>query len=84
MSSRYGGEMDIIGPRKTDAELMAMRQQSQPEVARVKRATSNRERSEREWRESIIAARAAGVPLRTIAEAAGISHVRVLQITRGG
>jgi hypothetical protein len=38
--------------------------------------------SEREWRESILAAHASGVSLRVIGEAAGVSHVRVLQITR--
>lgn len=50
-------------------------------LARVKRATKKRATAEREWRDAIRAA-AATNSLRAIGEAAGVSHVRVLQITR--
>jgi len=49
----------------------------------LRRATKRRKRSESAWRAAIIEAHGAGVSLRVIAEAAGVSHVRVLQITRG-
>ncbi len=52
-------------------------------LTRVRRATKRRERSEAEWREAICAAVRDGASLRFVAEAAGITHVRVLQITRG-
>lgn len=51
------------------------------ELARVKRATKRRESAEREWRDAIRAA-AAQNSLRAVAHAAGVTHVRVLQITR--
>lgn len=51
-------------------------------ILRVRRATKRRARNEQEWREAIRTAHAEGVSLRVIAEAAGVSHVRVLQITR--
>jgi transposase-like protein len=52
-------------------------------LARVKRAAKKRERSETDWREAIRAAVDEGASLRSVAAAAGVSHVRVLQITRG-
>jgi transposase-like protein len=52
-------------------------------IQKVKRATASRTRSEQAWKDALREARDEGVPLRTIAEAAGISHVRVLQILRG-
>ena len=48
----------------------------------VARAAKRRAAAEAEWRDAIRAAVAAKIPLRTVAEAAGVSHVRVLQITR--
>lgn len=39
-----------------------------------------REVAEREWREAIVAANAAGLSYRAIAGAAGVSHQRVAQI----
>jgi hypothetical protein len=51
-------------------------------VARVARATKQRAQAERSWRDAIRAARDEGVSLRAIASAAGISHVRVIQILR--
>lgn len=50
-------------------------------LARVKRATKRRTTAEREWRDAIRAA-ARENSLRIVGEAAGITHVRVLQITR--
>lgn len=52
-------------------------------LARVKRATKRRATAEEEWRVAIREAHAEGVSLRAIAQAAGVSHVRVLQIVRG-
>jgi transposase-like protein len=52
-------------------------------LTRVRRATARRSRSDTEWREAIRAAREAGLSLRAIAEAAGVSHVRVIQLLRG-
>jgi transposase-like protein len=52
-------------------------------LTRVRRATARRSRSEAEWHDAIRAAVASGESLRVVAEAAGISHVRVLQIVRG-
>jgi transposase-like protein len=51
-------------------------------LTRVRRATARRSRTETEWREAIRQAVADGHTLRAVAEAAGVSHVRVLQITR--
>jgi len=51
-------------------------------LSRVRRASTRRERSETEWRESIRDAVRDGASLRAVAKAAGVSHVRVLQITR--
>ena len=48
----------------------------------LRRATARRSASDQAWREAIRAARDAGLSYRVIAEAAGVSHVRVLQITR--
>lgn len=51
-------------------------------LTRVRRATTRRSRSEIEWRDSIRIAHAEGISLRKIASAAGVSHVRVIQLTR--
>lgn len=51
-------------------------------LARVKRATKRRAESDRAWRDAIREAHAEGESLREIAKAAGVSHVRVLQIVR--
>jgi hypothetical protein len=48
----------------------------------VKRATTRRAESEEAWRDAIRQARAEGASLRQIASAAGVSHVRILQIVR--
>lgn len=48
----------------------------------VARSTKRRAEAERGWRDAIRAARDEGVPLRAIADAAGVSHVRVIQILR--
>lgn len=50
-------------------------------LARVRRATKRREQAEREWREAIRTA-AEQNSLRTVGEAAGVTHVRVLQIVQ--
>lgn len=52
-------------------------------LQRVRRVTAQRTRVDEEWREAIIRAVAEGETLRTVAEAAGVSHVRVHQIVRG-
>ncbi len=52
-------------------------------LAVVKRATRNREKSQAAWRSAILDARDAGCSLREIAEAAGVSHVRIVQLLRG-
>lgn len=51
-------------------------------LIRVRRAAARRSRSEQEWREAIQAAVSEGKSLREVAKAAGVSHVRVLQLTR--
>jgi hypothetical protein len=51
-------------------------------LQRVRWATRRREAAEEEWRSAIRKAVAAGLSLRRVADAAGLSHVRVLQITR--
>ena len=50
-------------------------------LARVRRATKKRATAEQEWRDAIRSAVEAN-SLRTIGKAAGVSHVRVLQIVR--
>jgi hypothetical protein len=50
-------------------------------LQKVARASSNRVRAEASWKAAIRSARADGHSLREIAQAAGVSHVRVLQIT---
>lgn len=52
------------------------------DLARVRRAAKRRNTAESEYRDAIRAAANAKIPLRQIGQAAGISHVRVLQITR--
>lgn len=52
-------------------------------LTRVKRAANRRASADSEYRAAILAARDAGHSLRQIADAAGISHVRVLKIARG-
>jgi len=51
-------------------------------LSAVRRATARRQRSELEWRDAIRDAHAAGLSIRKIGEAAGVSHVRVLQLAR--
>jgi transposase-like protein len=48
----------------------------------VKRATARRAESEASWRAAIRQAHAEGSSLRQIAAAAGVSHVRILQIVK--
>jgi transposase-like protein len=48
----------------------------------VKRATARRSEANASWREAIREAHAEGSSLRKIAAAAGVSHVRILQIVR--
>ena len=52
-------------------------------LTRVRRATARRDAAETEWRDAIRAA-AEDNSLRAVGEAAGVSHVRVLQIVRKG
>ena len=52
-------------------------------LATVKRVAKRRASVAQEFRTAIIAARDEGHSLRAIADAAGISHVRVLKILRG-
>jgi hypothetical protein len=51
-------------------------------LKRVRQATRRREASEEAWRRAIREAVAAGESLRRVADAAGVSHVRVLQLVR--
>ena len=51
-------------------------------LARVKQAARKRAASDREWRAAIQQAVTDGHTLRQVAAAAGVSHVRVLQISR--
>lgn len=51
-------------------------------LAEVRQATRQRTTAEARWREKIRQAVAGGQTLRAVAQAAGVSHVRVLQITR--
>jgi hypothetical protein len=48
----------------------------------VKRATTRRSEANAAWRAAIREAHAEGSSLRQIAAAAGVSHVRILQIVR--
>jgi hypothetical protein len=48
----------------------------------VRRATARRTEANDSWRAAIREAHAEGASLRQIAAAAGVSHVRILQITR--
>lgn len=48
----------------------------------VKQATARRSAANASWREAIREAHAAGASLRQIAAAAGVSHVRILQVVR--
>jgi len=51
-------------------------------LAKVRRATARRSRVSTEWKQAIREAVEAGASLRAVGEAAGVSHVRVLQITQ--
>lgn len=51
-------------------------------ITTLKRATKRRASSEEAWRSAIRDARAEGQTFRAIADAAGVSHVRVQQILR--
>jgi len=51
-------------------------------LAAVKRARTRRVESEEAWRAAIRQARTEGASLRQIAVAAGVSHVRILQILK--
>jgi len=48
----------------------------------VQRATARRTESEAAWRDAIRQAHVEGSSLRQIAAAAGVSHVRILQIVK--
>jgi hypothetical protein len=48
----------------------------------VKRATARRSEANASWRAAIREAHSEGASLRQIAAAAGVSHVRILQIVR--
>jgi hypothetical protein len=48
----------------------------------VQQATARRAESDASWRAAIRQAHAEGASLRQIAAAAGVSHVRILQIAR--
>jgi hypothetical protein len=52
------------------------------DLRRVERAASKVEEARRDLREAILAARASGETFRDIADAAGLSHQRVHQITQ--
>lgn len=52
-------------------------------LAAVKRLTVRRGKLNTEWQDAIREAHRNGQSLRTIAEAAGVSHMRVQQIVRG-
>jgi DNA-directed RNA polymerase specialized sigma24 family protein len=53
------------------------------ELSAVAKAAARREAGDREWREAILAAHAAGLSYRAIAEYAGVSYARVAQIVTG-
>jgi hypothetical protein len=52
-------------------------------LARVRIRTAERRSTEQAWRKAIRDAHKDGVSLRKIGAAAGVSHVRVLQLLRG-
>lgn len=52
-------------------------------LTKVSKATAKREGSDKEWRDAILAAHAAGASYRAIAEHAGVSFARVAQIVTG-
>jgi hypothetical protein len=54
----------------------------EPLLYRVNLAAWERVAAEEAWRRSIVLARESGHSLRQIADAAGVSHVRVLQLVR--
>jgi DNA-directed RNA polymerase specialized sigma24 family protein len=54
----------------------------EPLLYRANRAAWERVAAEAEWRRAIVLAREAGHSLRQIADAAGVSHVRVHQLLR--
>lgn len=49
-------------------------------LARLRLATKRRADAENEWCAAIVSAYSEGVPIRKVGEAAGVSHVRVIQI----
>jgi hypothetical protein len=51
-------------------------------LTKLRRVSKRRASAEEEWRSAVLEAHAAGIPLRTIGEAAGVSHVQVLRIVR--
>ena len=51
-------------------------------LGRVRQATRKRTNADREWHAAIQQAVSEGHTLRQVAVAAGVSHVRVLQISR--
>jgi hypothetical protein len=51
-------------------------------LVKVKRATTRKRNAESAWRNAIQEAVSEGESLRSIGEAAGVTHVRVLQIVR--
>lgn len=54
---------------------------AQADLRRVRRAARRAADSEAELRDAIVAARASGETYRDIAEAAGLSHQRIWQLT---
>lgn len=54
-----------------------------PELRKIRQARKRRERAEDDLRSAILAARAAGATLESIADAAGITRQRIWQIERG-
>jgi transposase-like protein len=51
-------------------------------LTKVQRATARRSEANASWRTAIRQAHSEGASLRQIAAAAGVSHVRILQIVR--
>jgi len=56
----------------------------QHDLEAVAAATAKRQQSEREWRQAILAAHAAGTSYRQIAQVAGVSYSRIAQVVRKG
>jgi hypothetical protein len=52
------------------------------ELLRLRAVTKRRQKADEEWREAIRTAVGDGLSLRQVADAAGITHVGVLRITR--